>query len=69
MIKKTGKVWSFIKSSTYENINLYKKQASIENNISKTFVLQNKRGIIYLKNGIWLHPRFHRQADGGKPTF
>jgi hypothetical protein len=28
--KKTGKVWSFIKSSTYENINLYKKQASIE---------------------------------------
>ena len=40
-----------------------------KNNISKTFVLQNKRGIIYLKNGIWLHPRFHRQADGGKPTF
>lgn len=39
----------FYKSSTYENINLYKKQASIENNISKTFVLQNKRGIIYLK--------------------
>lgn len=30
MIKKTSKVWSFIKSSTYENINLYKKQASIE---------------------------------------
>ena len=30
MIKKTGKVWSFIKSSTYENINLYKKQAIIE---------------------------------------
>ena len=22
-----------------------------------------------LLNGIWLHPRFHRQADGGKPTF
>ena len=24
-----------------------------------SFVFQNKRGIIYLKNGIWLYPCFH----------
>ena len=46
-----------------------KRQASIEKLISlKPLFFKIKGGIIYLKIGIWLHPRFHRQADGGKPN-
>lgn len=49
MIKKTGKVWSFIKVVPTRTSICIKSRLVSKNNISKTFVLQNKRGIIYLK--------------------
>lgn len=49
MIKKTGKVRSFIKVVPTRTSICIKSRLVSKNNISKTFVLQNKRGIIYLK--------------------